>query len=635
VRVFSNSKRKSLRRGAWRQGICVLLSVLLLFSVTACGKKDGAGTDSAESGSTGAEAAQAAPGGNSTGKGKEAASAGQTGQEIEIPEKPRKTEDGGISMDVFAMDTYMTLLAYGENAEEAILAAAAEIHRLDDLLSTGNPESEISKLNAAGGGTISADVEELIARAGEIHTETGGLFDISIYPVMRLWGFPSQEYRVPDKAEIAEALKLVDAAQITVTEVPPAGQAQTAAPSEGTAPAAPAEGTDPAAAPADTAAAPADAAAAPAETAPAETAPAEGAEPAAAPAEETAPEAEQDAAAPESAPADQPAEGSGEAAGESTPAADGAAQGSVKETGKMMARAASPATVEVQAAAPQNIYVKIAAAENTGTAPAAEGTAPSAEGTASSAEGTTPSAEAAENTETAAGEASLAADAAAAPAADAAAAPEETVPSAETAAAPAADAAAAEPAEMEKKVSFGITGMEIDLGGIAKGYTSSRVMDIFREHGVKHGLVSLGGNVQAIGTKKNGKPWRVAIQNPESEMEYLGVLNIEDKCVITSGGYERFFEKDGVHYHHIIDPRTGYPADSGLISATIISDDGALADGLSTSLFIMGKDEAEKYWRDHADDFDYILEDEDGTLYVTEGADEILTTDNRTIVIRK
>ena len=211
-------------------------------------KKDGAGTEGAESGSTGAEAAQAAPGGNSTGNGKEAASAGQTGEEIEIPEKPRKTEDGGISMDVFAMDTYMTLLAYGENAEEAVLAAAAEIHRLDDLLSTGNPESEISKLNAAGGGTISADVEELIARAKEIHTETGGLFDISIYPVMKLWGFPTQEFRVPDKTEIEETLKLVDAAQITVTEVPAAGQAQTAAPSEGAAPAAPAEETDPAAA---------------------------------------------------------------------------------------------------------------------------------------------------------------------------------------------------------------------------------------------------------------------------------------------------------------------------------------------------------------------------------------------------
>ena len=624
MRVFSNSKRKSLRRGAWRQGICVLLSVLLLFSVTACGKKNSAGTEGAESGSTGAEAGQAAPGGNSTGNGKEAASAAQTGEEIEIPEKPRKTEDGGISMDVFAMDTYMTLLAYGDQAEEAVLAAAAEIHRLDDLLSTGNPESEISTLNAAGGGTISADVEELISRAKEIHAQTGGLFDISIYPVMKLWGFPTQEFRVPDKTEIEETLKLVDAAQITVTEVPAAGQAQTAAPSEGAAPAAPAEGSDPASA---QDAAPADAAAAPAETAPAESA-----ESAAAPAEESAP-----APAPESAPA------------ETAPAADGSAEA----TGEVGA----PATVEAQAAAPQKVYVKTAAAENAETAPAAEETAPAA----------------AENTESAAGQAAPAAET---PAADAAAPAEETTPAAEApaadAAAPEADAAAPEadaaapaettpaaqtpsaevtapaaenagqaqtaataPAETEKKVSFGITGMEIDLGGIAKGYTSSRVMDIFREYGIKHGLVSLGGNVQAIGTKKNGKPWRVAIQNPESEMEYLGVLNIEDKCVITSGGYERYFEKDGVHYHHIIDPRTGYPADSGLISATIISDDGALADGLSTSLFIMGKDEAEKYWREHADDFDYILEDEDGTLYVTEGADEILTTDNRTIVIRK
>ena len=618
MRVFSNSKRKSLRRGAWRQGICVLLSVLLLFSVTACGKKDGAGTDSAESGSTGAEAAQAAPGGNSTGKGKEAASAGQTGQEIEIPEKPRKTEDGGISMDVFAMDTYMTLLAYGENAEEAILAAAAEIHRLDDLLSTGNPESEISKLNAAGGGTISADVEELIARAGEIHTETGGLFDISIYPVMRLWGFPTQEYRVPDKTEIEETLKLVDAAQITVTEVPAAGQAQTAAPSEGTAPAA--EGTEPAAAPAADAAAPADA-----------------------PAEESAPAAEQGAPA------------------ETAPAADGSAEQAAEATGEVEA----PAAVEAQAAAPQRVYVQVSAAENAEAAPSAENTDSAAgEVAQAAAEGANAAVETGP-AETAPAEENPAADAAApaadaaAPAADAAAPADGTAPAADAAApasdaaapasdaaAPAADAAApaaenaAEaqteaPAETEKKVSFGITGMEIDLGGIAKGYTSSRVMDIFREHGVKHGLVSLGGNVQAIGTKKNGKPWRVAIQNPESEMEYLGVLNIEDKCVITSGGYERYFEKDGVHYHHIIDPRTGYPADSGLISATIISDDGALADGLSTSLFIMGKDEAEKYWRDHADDFDYILEDEDGTLYVTEGADEILTTDNRTIVIRK
>ena len=184
-------------------------------------------------------------------------------------------------------------------------------------------------------------------------------------------------------------------------------------------------------------------------------------------------------------------------------------------------------------------------------------------------------------------------------------------------------------------VLFGASGMEIDLGGIAKGFTSSRVMEVFREYGIEHGLVSLGGNVQALGTKENGKPWRVAIQNPESELDYLGILDIEDKCVITSGGYERFFEKDGVRYHHIIDPRTGYPADSGIISATIISKDGTLADGLSTSLFIMGKDQAEKYWRKNADRFDYILEDEAGKLYVTEGAAAILTTEAEMEVVKK
>ena len=177
--------------------------------------------------------------------------------------------------------------------------------------------------------------------------------------------------------------------------------------------------------------------------------------------------------------------------------------------------------------------------------------------------------------------------------------------------------------------------MEIDLGGIAKGYTSSRVMEIFKEYGVEHGLVSLGGNVQALGGKQDGNPWRVAIQNPESELDYLGVLEIADKCVITSGGYERFFEQDGVRYHHIIDPRTGSPADSGIISSTIISSDGALADGLSTSLFIMGLEEAEKYWRANSDKFDFVLEDRSGKLYISEGAAKMITTEMDMEVVKK
>lgn len=107
--------------------------------------------------------------------------------------------------------------------------------------------------------------------------------------------------------------------------------------------------------------------------------------------------------------------------------------------------------------------------------------------------------------------------------------------------------------------------MQIDFGGIAKGYTSARIMDIFRACGIKSGLVNLGGNVQALGTKKDGSSWRVAVQDPQDTDQYLGVLSIQDKAVITSGGYERYFEQDGRTYHHIIDPKTGYPVENGLI----------------------------------------------------------------------
>ena len=182
-------------------------------------------------------------------------------------------------------------------------------------------------------------------------------------------------------------------------------------------------------------------------------------------------------------------------------------------------------------------------------------------------------------------------------------------------------------------VTFEIKGLEIDLGGIAKGFTGDRVGEIFSRYNINSGIISLGGNVQAYGTKTNGKPWRVAIQNPESSMEYLGVLDVQDKAVVTSGGYERFFEENGVRYHHIIDPRTGYPADSGLISATIVCEKGILADGLSTSLFIMGKDQAEKFWRESDLYFDYILEDKEGTLYVTEGIADSLMTDAKVEVV--
>lgn len=161
-------------------------------------------------------------------------------------------------------------------------------------------------------------------------------------------------------------------------------------------------------------------------------------------------------------------------------------------------------------------------------------------------------------------------------------------------------------------------GASIDLGGIAKGYTSSRVIQIMKDCGIEHAIINLGGNVQVLGTKTDGSDWRVAIQNPDSESSYLGVLSTADKAVITSGGYERYFEQDGQVYHHIIDPQTGYPSESDLTSVTIVCSDGTTADALSTALFVMGLDGAKELYRSGAIDFDMILFD-GSRVYVSEG----------------
>ncbi len=320
-----------------------------------------------------------------------------------------RTTEGDLvaTKELFAMDTYMTLTAYGDQAEEAVDQAAEEIKRLDSALSTGDEDSQVSKLNVNGGGSLTEDTKYLFEKSMDLYESTDGLFDIAIYPVMEAWGFPTQDYKVPDKTELQNLLALTDASKIRYKEE-------------------------------------------------------------------------------------------------------------------------------------------------------------------------------------------------------------------------------------ENSLSFEEEGMKIDFGGIAKGYTSSRIMKIYKDLGVTSGLVNLGGNVQALGTKPDGSKWKVGIQDPEGKEDYLGTLSIKDQAVITSGGYERYFEEDGKTYHHIIDPRTGYPADSGLISVTIVSSDGTLADGLSTSLFIMGKDKAIAYWRDHSQEFDGILETEDGTLYVTEGIkDEFEAKSHKVKVVEK
>ena len=159
-------------------------------------------------------------------------------------------------------------------------------------------------------------------------------------------------------------------------------------------------------------------------------------------------------------------------------------------------------------------------------------------------------------------------------------------------------------------------GMEIDLGAVAKGYAGDKVAAYLRERGVTSALLDLGGNIQTVGTKPDGADWRVAVQDPNGD-RLLGVLAVSDQAVITSGGYERYFtDEEGTLWWHIMDPRSGYPAQNGLISVTVVGDEGLYCDALSTALFVMGTGDAVAFWRTHRD-FDMLLVTEDGELLLT------------------
>ncbi len=161
-------------------------------------------------------------------------------------------------------------------------------------------------------------------------------------------------------------------------------------------------------------------------------------------------------------------------------------------------------------------------------------------------------------------------------------------------------------------------GMQIDLGSIAKGYTGDQIISILKSAGAKSALLNLGGNVQTIGSKPDGKKWRIGVKDP-IQKDVLGIVQVDDKVVISSGSYERYFEdENGQTYGHIIDPATGRPADSGLISVTIVADEGIYSDALSTSLYIMGLNSAIDFWR-KAQDFEAVFVTEDQVVYITPG----------------
>lgn len=306
--------------------------------------------------------------------------------------------------EIFALDTAITLKVYGSKRVVVLKKLEDKINELDDMLSTGKETSEVSRLNRSGEAVLSPTVANLVKRSLDIYKKTDGLFDITIYPLMELWGFPTKNYKVPLEKEIEEKLKLVGSDKIDFNE--------------------------------------------------------------------------------------------------------------------------------------------------------------------------------------------------------------ET-----------------------RKISFKNKGMEIDFGGIGKGYITDELVKILTDEKVESAIINLGGNVFGFRKKPDGSLWNIAIRDPNEPDKYMAAIRLEDSAVITSGGYERYFEENGIIYHHILDPRTGKPSESGLKSVSIISKDGTLADALSTSLFIMGEEKAAKYWKENGNDFDILLMTKDNRLLVSAGIKDKIISDNYKIEV--
>lgn len=305
-----------------------------------------------------------------------------------------ESEPAKATRDVFAMDTYMQLTAYGESAESAVNEAEALIFRLEKLFSVTDPNSDLSRINNGNGSftEVSGETAELIEFAADMCSRTDGALDITVYPVLREWGFTTGEYKIPDDETIARLLENTGYSQIKIED-------------------------------------------------------------------------------------------------------------------------------------------------------------------------------------------------------DSVCIPEN---------------------------------FSIDLGAVAKGYTSDKVIECFKENNAASGIISLGGNVYALGKKSDGSPWTVGIVDPFGPDKNMCILSVSDKAVVTSGNYERYFTgSDGKRYCHIIDPKTGSPSESGLVSVTVVSASGAECDALSTALFVMGKEKALEYYKTEGD-FDMVLVTDEHEIFYTPGLADCL-----------
>ncbi|MEE0353471.1 MAG: FAD:protein FMN transferase [Treponema sp.] len=183
-------------------------------------------------------------------------------------------------------------------------------------------------------------------------------------------------------------------------------------------------------------------------------------------------------------------------------------------------------------------------------------------------------------------------------------------------------------------------GMKVNLGGIVKGFAADEVCKILKKHNVKKAVVDLGGNIYVYGKKSDGSKWTVGIKNPDSPSSApLLRLCINENSVVTSGSYERFFEADGKKYHHIFNPATGFPADYGIVSATVISPSSIAADALSTATFVLGVEKSfkllDKFKKEFGTDISFVFICKYGSVFASEnlkGSLEFVQDDSRKII---
>lgn len=162
-------------------------------------------------------------------------------------------------------------------------------------------------------------------------------------------------------------------------------------------------------------------------------------------------------------------------------------------------------------------------------------------------------------------------------------------------------------------------GMQLDLGAIAKGFAADKAKEVLVKNKVKQAIINWGGNILVMGTKQGNKPWQIGVQHPDQTRgAFFGVIPLTDKTIVTSGTYERFFEADGKRYHHLLDTKTGYPTENGLISVSIITEASIDADAMSTQIFNEGL-ESGLAFIESIDNVEAIFVTSDHKVYLSSG----------------